>query len=169
MNKVKIGKIVGTHALKGELKIRSNSDFSEERFQVGKTIDISYQNEKITFEICSKRMHKGNYLLAFAGYQDINLVEKYIGCLVYADKEEALLAKGEYFIEDVVGCKVYTEEDKYVGDVEEITNNGRHDILVIKGPFDKVSIPYVDAFVIEEDIKGKKIIVRLIPGMLNEN
>jgi|AKYZ01.1.fsa_nt_gi 16S rRNA processing protein RimM len=169
MDRIKIGKIVGTHALKGELKIRSNSDFSEERFQVGKQIDIQYQNQMVTLEIVSKRIHKGNYLIACKGNQDINLVEKYIGCFVYAEKDEQLLAANEYYVNDVIGTKVYTNKDKYVGEVQDIIFNGRHDVLVVKGPFDKVLIPYVEAFVLEENIEDKKMIVNVIPGMLNED
>lgn len=169
MEKLKIGKIVGTHALRGELKIRSNSDFSEERFQIGKSIYIQYQNQLITLEVISKRIHKGNYLIAFKEHQDINIVEKYIGCFVYAEKDEQLLAADEYYVNDVIGAKVYSSEDTYLGEVQDILFNGRHDILILSGPFNKVFIPYVEAFIIEESIKDKKIVVNVIPGMLNED
>lgn len=169
MDTLKIGKIVGTHALKGELKIRSNSDFSEERFQIGKHIDIQYQNQMVTLEVISKRVHKGNYLVAFKDHQDINLVEKYIGCFVYAKKDEQLLAADEYYVNDVIGVKVYCDNDRYLGEVQDIIFNGRHDVLVLNGPFNKVLIPYVEAFVIEENIEDKKLVVNVIPGMLNED
>ena len=75
MEKLKIGKIVGTHALKGELKIRSFSDFNDQRFVVGHKL---YLNEIVDpFIIKTVRVHKGNYLISFEGLQDINLVEKY--------------------------------------------------------------------------------------------
>ncbi|MFV0393110.1 MAG: ribosome maturation factor RimM [Coprobacillaceae bacterium] len=169
MERVKIGKIVGTHALKGELKIRSTSDFNEERFQVGNQLTIEYNKELLTLEIITKRIHKGNYLVAFKGYQDINLVEQYIGCFVYANKDEELLNDDEYYIDDIIDCKVYLEDKTYIGDVKEVMDNSRHDVLIIDGPYKKVSIPYVDAFIVEEDIDNKKIIVKVIPGMLNEN
>ena len=53
MDKVKVGKIVGTHALKGELKIRSNSDFSNERFKKGNSLYIRYHGNDIELEIIS--------------------------------------------------------------------------------------------------------------------
>ena len=62
MDKVKVGKIVGTHALKGELKIRSNSDFSNERFKKGNSLYIRYHGNDIELEIISSRFHKNNYL-----------------------------------------------------------------------------------------------------------
>ncbi len=75
MDKVKVGKIVGTHALKGELKIRSNSDFSNERFKKGNSLYIRYHGNDIELEIISSRFHKNNYLVAFKDHQNINLVE----------------------------------------------------------------------------------------------
>lgn len=71
--KIKNWKIVGTHALKGELKIRSFSDFNDQRFVVGHKL---YLNEIVDpFIIKTVRVHKGNYLISFEGLQDINLVE----------------------------------------------------------------------------------------------
>ena len=86
MNKLKIGKIIGTHALKGELKIRSNSDFNDQRFVVGRQLLIGdFQN---AFIIKTVRFHKGNFLVSFEGLQNINLVEKYVGLDVYGYKED---------------------------------------------------------------------------------
>ena len=91
MEKLKIGKIVGTHGLKGELKIRSNSDFADKRFKKGNEIIISYQNQDLVYKIITSRIHKGNYLVSFRDNQDINLVEKYIGSFLYGYKDDELL------------------------------------------------------------------------------
>lgn len=168
MQKVRIGKIVGTHALKGELKIRSLSDFNEERFKKGKQVFVSFDNRDISFIIATVRMHKGNYLVSFENHQDINLVEKYIGSNVFANKEEIELEDDEYYVEDILQCSVYTKE-KCLGKVIDIIDNGRHDILVIDYQGKRVSIPYVEAFVKEEDIENKRIVVELIKGMIDED
>ena len=124
MEKLKIGKIVGTHALKGELKIRSFSDFNDQRFVVGHKL---YLNEIVDpFIIKTVRVHKGNYLISFEGLQDINLVESV------------------YF-------------------------NGAHDVLTVQTANKKIAIPYVDAFIENEDIENKKIFVHLIKGMYDED
>lgn len=169
MEKLKIGKIVGTHALKGELKIRSSSDFSEERFQKGKSVYVSYDKQMLTFEIVTVRVHKGNYLVTFKDHLDINLVEKYIGSFVYADKDEELLEEGEYYIEDIIGCEVVSDDGKALGKVTDVLDNGRHDNLVVNGNYGKVVIPYVDAFIVAENMEQKQLIVKLIPGMLHED
>ena len=96
MEKVKVGKIIGKHGLKGELKIRSNSDFGAVRFKKGNSLYIRYQGVDLEFVIVSSRIHKGNYLVAFKDNQDINLVEKYVGSFVYGLKDDELLDEDEY-------------------------------------------------------------------------
>lgn len=166
MDKLKIGKILGTHALKGELKIRSNSDFNEQRFIVGHRLLIENQNEE--FIIKTVRFHKGNYLVSFDGLQDINLVEKYIGLNVYGYKDDIELEEDEYFYGDLIGC-VLKQDDRKIGEVVSVFNNGAHDILSVQTDKKTVSIPYVDAFIGGIDIENKIINVHLIKGFLDED
>ena len=155
MEKLKIGKIVGTHALKGELKIRSFSDFNDQRFVVGHKL---YLNEIVDpFIIKTVRVHKGNYLISFEGLQDINLVEKYIGYNVYGLKEDVELDDDEYFYDDLIGCQIINN-DQEIGKVESVYFNGAHDVLTVQTANKKIAIPYVDAFIENEDIENKKIL-----------
>lgn len=170
MEKLKVGKIVGTHGLKGELKIRSNSDFNDERFKKNNDLIIKFNNQDVVLSVLSCRVHKGNYLVCFKEHQDINLVEKYIGSFVYANKDNDLLNENEYYYTDIIGCVIYQTNGELVGKVVDILDNGRHDVLIVNDVNNKkVSIPYVDAFVKDEDIENGKIIVELIKGMLNED
>lgn len=169
MDKIKVGKIVGTHGLKGELKIRSNSDFSEERFKKGNFLIVKYQGDDLELEIISSRVHKGNYLVVFKDYQDINLVEKYIGSFVYGLKDEELLDDDEYFYEDLIGLEVISTDNRVIGPVTSIYDNGKQDILNIDYKGKNVMIPYVDAFIKDVDMDNKTIIVQLIKGLVDED
>ena len=160
MEKLKIGKVLGTHALKGELKIRSYSDFNDQRFVIGNKLYLN--NIEDPFIIKTVRIHKGNYLVSFEGLQDINLVEKYVGSFVYGLKDD------EYFYDDLIGCKV-KENDQVIGTVESIYFNGAQDILNVKTTKKTIAIPYVDAFIVDEDIENKVIEVQLIKGMYDED
>ena len=168
MDKVKVGKIVGTHALKGELKIRSNSDFSNERFKKGNSLYIRYHGNDIELEIISSRFHKYNYLVAFKDHQNINLVEKYVGSFIYGLKDNTLLGEDEYFYDDLIGLMVKCD-DKIIGKVKTIYNNGRHDILNIDYNGKNVAIPYVDAFIKDVDLNNEVIEVELIKGLIDED
>ncbi|MFQ8704472.1 MAG: ribosome maturation factor RimM [Thomasclavelia sp.] len=169
MDKIKIGKIVGTHGLKGEVKIRSSSDFSEERFKKGNFLIVRYQENDIELEIVSSRVHKSNYLISFKDNQDINLVEKFIGSFVYGFKDKELLDDDEYFYDDLIGLEVSSTDGKMIGAVTSIYDNGRHDILNIDHNGKNVAIPYVDAFIKSVDMDNKIITVELIKGLIDED
>ncbi len=165
MELVVIGKIVNTHGIKGELKVKASSDFIEERFRKGGHVIVRYNKEDIEKEIASMRIHKGMVLISFVGQQDINLVEKYKGCTLYAPKDKDLLDEGEYYISDLIGCEVY-DHGKSIGIVKNVQLYDHHDLLVVEGK-QKVLIPYVDAFIENEDIENKRIDVSLIEGFYN--
>lgn len=166
MEKLKIGKIVGTHALKGELKIRSFSDFNDQRFVVGHKLYLNDLAEP--FIIKTVRVHKGNYLISFEGMQDINLVEKYVGFNVYGLKADIELDDDEYFYDDLIGCKIINNNQE-IGEVVSVYFNGAHDVLTVQTEKKKIAIPYVDAFIEDEDIENKQIFVHLIKGMYDED
>lgn len=166
MDKLKIGKIIGTHALKGELKIRSYSDFNDQRFVIGHQLLIGDFPDE--FIIKTVRFHKGNFLVSFEGLQNINLVEKYVGLNVYGYKDDIELEDDEYFYGDLIGCTVINDNQE-IGKVVSIFNNGAHDILSVETGHGKLSIPYVDAFIEDIDINNKQIKVKLIKGFIDED
>ena len=96
MERVIIGQIVNTHGIKGELKVKSSTDFVEERFEKNAHVYIDDHGQMIDMKVLSHRFHKGHILVTFQGYQDINRVEKYKGCFLYADKDLELLDDDEY-------------------------------------------------------------------------
>ncbi len=162
MEKVIVGKIVNTHGIRGELKVKSSTDFVEERFKKGTHLWIAFENQMIDMVVKKYRFHKGYILVTFEEHENINFVEKYKGCLLYADKNTDLLDEDEYYISDLIGCKVY-QDDKVLGTVTEVQLYDHHDILVVDGDR-KIMIPYVDAFVQDVDIDEKRIDVTLIEG-----
>ena len=88
--------------------------------------------------------------------------------IVYGLKEDVVLEDNEYFYDDLIGCKV-KENDQVIGTVESIYFNGAQDILNVKTTKKTIAIPYVDAFIVDEDIENKVIEVQLIKGMYDED
>ena len=167
MEQVIVGKIVNTHGIKGELKVNVSTDFIEERFQKGKHLLIDDHGTMVDMTVATHRIHKGHVLVSFVDFQDINKVEKYKGCTVYAYKDETLLNDGEYYVGDLIGCEVYNR-GMLIGTLKDVQLYEHHDVLVVSGT-QKILIPYVDAFVKNEDIENKRIDVELIEGFYNEN
>lgn len=165
---IEIGKIINTHGIKGELKIISSSDFEEERFAVGNSVNIQFGKELIPMEVASFRRHKGCLLVAFKDLMNINFVEKYKGCVISVDSDELQeLDEDEVYFYQLVDCKVIDEENNELGMVVEIIETAAHDILRIRNDESKeVLIPYVDAFIVDVDVDEKVIIVHLIEGFV---
>lgn len=166
MDKLLVGKIIGTHGIRGELKIRCNSSFIEERFSKGETVFIKKGIQEIEMVVHSFRMHKGNALVAFKDHLNINDVEKYVGYEVYGDYDEDLLDEGEYFYTDLFGVEVYDQNDQYVGKISGIMENVYYDILEIQTDTKKVMVPYVEAYIINEDIENNYMQINVIEGLL---
>lgn len=163
MEKVKIAQIINTHGIRGELKLRSLSDFIDERLKKGHHVFIRFHDQDLEMIVKTHRSHKGFELVSFEEYQDINLVEKYKGSYVYDYKNDELLADDEYFVSDLIGCDVY-DHDRLIGQVKDVQLLPHHDILIIEGKDKEYKIPYVKAFVINEDIENNRIDVQLIEG-----
>lgn len=170
MKKLKVGKILTTHGLKGELKIKSSSDYAPERFKKGAKLFLTFDKRDMELEIATSRVHKGNYLVSFVGYQDINLVEQFKGIDVYGIKDETLLDEDEIYYDDLIGCKVEDQDGNLLGEVTDMMETAAHDILIMKSPKNKkVMIPYVDAFIKEIDLDEDLIIIENMAGLIDED
>lgn len=159
---IEIGKVVNTFGIKGELKIVSESDFVDYRYAVGKTIYLKLRSIIKEVNVSSYRVHKGNILITIDKIYDINEVEKYIGAVVLADKNDVPpLEDGEFYIDDVVGLDAYNEVGEKIGtvvDVILIPANDLIEIELLNGK--KELIPYVDEYIL--DITEDKIVVKLL-------
>ena len=84
------------------------------------------------------------------------------------DREDAVpLEEGTYYIVDLIGLEVYTEEGKLLGKVDDIYNTGANDIYVIKDELGKqVLLPGIKDVIKNVDLEGGKITVHLIPGLI---
>ena len=167
--KVEIGKIVNTHGIKGEIKVKSNSDFTETRFQPGELVIIERKNkEPLEFTIASYRMHKGLHMLTFEGINNINDIEYLKGETIMQerDHEEIELGEHEYYYSDIIGCTVFDDDDTPIGRVTEIFETGANDVWVVKGDKEYL-IPYIADVVKDIDVEGRRIQITPMEGLLD--
>ncbi len=165
MKTIRIGKIVNTRGLKGEVKIIPNTHFIEERFAKKAILYLGESRQKVT--ILRARYEKGMVYAVFEGMEDINLVEQWKGSDVYADEADPLLLEeDEVLYSDLMDCDVYTNEKIYVGRVVDVLETGKHAVLRVKRNEDSVLIPFVRAIVTTVDVDDKKIIIEEMDGLL---
>lgn len=159
-----IGDIVGTHGIKGEIRIISDSKFKENIFVTSNTLYIG--KRKTPLLIKKYRHHKIYDMVTFEGLNDINDVLPLKGEEVYISKEE--IKVNGYFDEDIIGLDVYFK-DELVGRVDCILKTKAHDILSVIGEKYHCLIPWVETFVIDISLDDKRIDVVGIEELLNEN
>ena len=148
MNKIYIGKIVGTFGIKGELKVYSESDFIDERFKKGNEIILKSNKTEITVKVSSCRIHKNNVLITINELYNINDVEKYISYDIYT-LQELELDEDEYYIDDLVGLEVYNDKNVLIGKVIDVISIPSNDILEVEKNGKKVLIPFINDYIVE--------------------
>lgn len=163
-----IGKIINTHGVRGEVKIKRITDF-EERFNVGETVYIKDEDTTIPLIIASHRIHKGFDLITFEGMDNINDVEKYKGhYLQIHEDQQTELGENEYYYHEIIGCTVYTTTDEKLGTIKEILAPGANDVWVLQRPGKKDAyIPYIESVVKSIDVQERKIFIEPMEGLLD--
>ena len=164
MNYIYVGEIVNTHGIKGEVRLLSDFKYKTDVFK--KDFVVYIGKEKKKFVINTYRHHKIFDMVTFQGIEDINDVLDYKGMKVYINKSD--LKIDGILDEDVIGLKAYNGT-KLIGEVTEIMKNKAHDILVIEHDDKRYLVPYIDEFVTKIDLKNKRVYLKLIEGMLNED
>lgn len=129
---MEIGQIVNTYGIKGFVKV---SPFTDDirRFEDLKHIYLQTKQGLETFEIEEVKYHKQMVLLKLKGIDDINLAEKYRNCYLKIDRKDAVtLPEDTYFIVDLLGLEVMTEEGETLGNITDVYPTGSNDIYVVK-------------------------------------
>lgn len=166
MDFYKVGTMVNTHGIRGEMRVIATTDFPEERFQKGKQLFID-NNEKTPVEIATVRPHKQFILVSFKDMQNINNVEKYKGMdLLVADADLQTLEEGEFYYKDIIGAEVVTEDGLSIGNVKEIFETGANDVWVVKRQGkDDLLLPMIEDVIKEVDVDNQKITIDLLEGL----
>ena len=117
---LEIGQIVNTYGIKGFVKVVPFTD-DVKRFEDLESVYIDYQGKLLLVNIEEVSYSKANVLLKFKEFPDINMVEKFKNCYLKIERKDAVkLPENTYFIADLIGIEVYTEEGKLLGKIDDI-------------------------------------------------
>lgn len=164
---LEVGQIVNTFGIKGQVKVVPFTD-DIRRFDELKQIYIQKKNNLESFEIEEVKYHKNMVLLKLKGIDTVEEAEKLRNCYIKIDRKNAKkLPEGTYFIADLIGLEVYTDEDKLLGKVDDIYNTGSSDIYVVKDEKGKqILLPAIKDVIKKVDLENQKIIVHIIDGLI---
>ena len=163
MDYICVGKLLGTHGLKGEIKFKTDFKYLDNILKKGFSFYLgSDRKEEI---LSSYRFHKNYYLLLFESINNINDVEKYINCDVYVLRSDLKLDSESYLMEDILDKEAYFK-DKFLGVVKEIIDYGNSNyVMTISGDKD-ILVPLHDNFIEQLD---DKLYLKNMEGFIDEN
>lgn len=162
-----IGQIVTTNGVRGFVKVKPFTD-DIKRFSKLKTVFLTINKELVEYEIEEVKYLNSMVLLKLKGIDSIEEAEKYRNCYLKIHRKDAVkLPKNSYFIVDLIGCEVYSDEDELLGKVEDVFSTGSNDVYVVRNEIGKqILIPAISSVVKNVDIENKRIVVKLIEGLL---
>ncbi len=153
--KMELGKIVNTFGLKGELKVYPYVDYIPKVKKV-------YIKDNL-MEIERARNQKNILIIKLKGIDSIDEAEKLKNTSIEMDRKDApKLPKGTYYINDLIGFDVYTDENEFLGKLDDIFNTGANDVYQVG----KILLPAINDVIKQIDTDNKKIIVHLLKGLI---
>lgn len=164
MEYVKIGVVVNTHGLKGTLKVKSFTDFKEERYKKDTTLYILYRNEYIPVTVNNYKTVKGLEYINFIEFDNINDCEKYKGSDLYISQEAIHeLGEDEFYFEELIGMEVYGKE--LIGVVTDVRDVPQGELLEVNRDGKNILIPFQKEFVKSVDKDTNKIFLSEWEGL----
>lgn len=164
---LQVGIISSTHGVRGEVKVFPTTD-DVKRFKKLKNVILDTGREQLPLEVESVKFFKQFAILKFKGYDNINDIEKYKGKSLLVNRENAVkLRKDEYFIADMIGLVVFTEDGKEFGVMKDVLETGANDVYIIDSKeHGEVLIPAIKQCILDVDIEAGKMVVHLLEGLV---
>jgi len=160
-SEIAVGRIAGVFGVRGELKCDPTSA-GRTVISAGAQLRCRISDVPATIRIQSVRPHKGRLLINIAGVNDAAAAAAYAGAVLLAPRADVPLQDGEYFDEDLVGCRVFGTNDTAYGRVERVEHFPSSDMLVVDGRM----VPMVAAIVKAIDVERRRIVIDPPEGLL---
>lgn len=164
---LQVGVISSTHGIKGEVKVFPTTD-DVNRYKKLKEVWLDTGKEKMLLHPESVKFFKQFVIVKFKEFSSINEIEAYKGKSLYVDRQNAVrLRKDEYFIADLIGLTVLTDEGETFGVMKDVMQTGANDVyVVVRQNGDEVLLPAIKECVKEIDMENGKITVHIMEGLL---
>ena len=161
------GQIVGTHGVRGEVRVQPWCD-SPEQFVTFKKLywdDAGKQPVKV-----KGRPHKNIALVVLEGVTTVEAAQVLRGKMLYVDRKDLKLPKGHYLVQDLIGIKVVdVDTDEVYGTLTDVSQTGANAVYHMKTPKGEVLIPAIPDVVVKIDLKKDTLYLRPMKGLLDDD
>lgn len=154
---IAIGKIVAPHGVRGDVRVIPLTDFPERFFRMKEVL----VNGKL-LPIEAAKWHKQFLLLKFRGLDDRNAVDALRGQLLEVARENVVpLTDGNFYVFDILGMEVYSDDGSQLGVITDVIETGSNDVYVVeKAERRQLLVPALKSIVTTIDVVGKRMIIR---------
>ncbi len=160
-----VGRVVGTHGLRGDLKIRSHPENQPALLAASRLYVKRDEGGYLCLEPVRTGQARGNLLVRFRGHEHISKVEALVGSHVYVDPQPLRRLGDELYWFDLEGAEVIDRERGAIGRLVDMFRTAAHGIYVINGDYGEVLIPAVEPFVLGFDREQHVLRVDVPPGL----
>lgn len=159
-----VGKIVGVHGIRGEVKVDVLTDFPE-RFEPGS--ELLVEGDDLLWRIVSSRPHKKMLLIRFERIEDRSQAAALSGRYLLVSRESAgSLPEGEYYADELIGLTVLTDKGVDLGEITEVWWTAANEVYVVEGSFGEVLLPAIADVIQHIDLAKGELVVKLLPGLV---
>ena len=164
---LEIGQIVNTFGIKGMVKVKPFTD-DITRFDNLKKVYVESNKTKKQYEVEEVKYHKDMVLIKFKGIDKVEDAELLRNSYLKVNRQdEPELEEGTYYIVDLIGLEVYSDEGKLLGKLDDVFSTGSNDVYVVKnGEGKQILLPAISDVIKNIDLEQKKSVVNLIEGLL---
>lgn len=157
---VLLGRVVGVHGLRGELKLESYTEPRTQIFRYQPWLLRSASGDK-TIETCHGRAQGKGLVVELPGVADRDAAAALVGNEIWVARSALLKAKpGEYYWSDLEGLEVVTVDGVSFGKVSHLIATAANDVLIVKDAKRERLIPFlVGQFVTEVDLDAGRLTV----------
>lgn len=165
---LRVGVISSPHGVHGEVKVFPTTD-SPKRFEEIDEVIIKARTGDVNTKITKVRYFNNMAIVKFDCFQAPEEARKYIGADIFIDRKIAQpLEEGEYYIADLIGCKVLSDEGENLGTLKDVLQTGANDVYIVEGADKKeLLFPVIKECIKQVDIVNSVITVHIMKGLLD--
>ena len=164
---LEVGKIVGTHGVKGMTRVQVWAD-SPDFLKQFKYL-YTTENGENKLNVLKVQPHGNISLVAFKGVDTIEHAESFRNTVLYIDRKDVKLPDGRYFITDLIGIAVYdADTDALLGEISDVSQTGANDVWHITKDGKEYLIPAIDDVLVKVDIDNGIAVIRPLKGIFDD-
>ena len=138
------------------------------RFLQLKDVILEGKRGRLDLTVERVKFFKQFAIVKFKGLDRIEDVESYVKCPLLVTRENAVpLEEGEYFIADLIGLRVVTDEGEEFGVLTDVLQTGANDVYVVDHHGAEVLLPVTRECVLDVDVEGGFVTVHILKGLLD--